>query len=140
MCRSRLFIGLVFKKDVGANSEELNVNISSFRFPNGKDMLSTCLQPSANFVMCELHVEGKNLLVAISSNGCFYSHTYQKYYFSKLLNYSLNFCVMVISFFLYILLSQVHHTPSKLRKLIIIKCLHLKGFSFHRPPIFNLPM
>ena len=63
--------GYVCKKDVGANSEELNVNISSFRFPLKKPEL--CAQwerfinrrdwkPSANSVLCELHFEEKYVI------------------------------------------------------------------------------
>ena len=63
--------GCVCKKDVGANSEELNVNISSFRFPLKKPEL--CAQwerfvnrrdwkPSANSVLYELHFEEKYVI------------------------------------------------------------------------------
>ena len=57
--------GYVCEKDVGANSEELNVNILSFPFPLKKPEL--CAQweryvnwhdwkPNANSVLCELHI------------------------------------------------------------------------------------
>ena len=60
--------GDVFKKDVGANSEELNMNISSFPFPpelcaqweryvNRRDW-----KPSANSVLCELYFEEKYVI------------------------------------------------------------------------------
>ena len=62
--------GYVFKKDVGANSEELkNVNISSRRFPKPElcaqweRYVNRCdWKPSANSVQCELHFEEKYVI------------------------------------------------------------------------------
>ena len=55
----------MFNKDVGANNEELNVNISSFRFPFRVvcSMGKMCdWKPSANSVLCELHFEEKYVI------------------------------------------------------------------------------
>ena len=61
--------GYVFKKDVGANSEELNVNISSFRFPlkkqncvhNGKDMLIDGIGNRVQILVCVNFISRKNM-------------------------------------------------------------------------------